>query len=573
MNYCKYIFPNQTKLQMKFSKPLLFISGILAGFLLAFTVIQDKDAPITKEMVRSAASIIGIGFTEAERDTMTSALEDTREDLQAIRDMNLSNATPPALVFNPVPVGKEFDFDKTDPVFDLPKNTALPSKRDDLAFYTVAELSTLIRDRKITSVELTEFFLGRIDTYDEQLEAIITVTRERALEQAAKLDAELENGTYRGLLHGIPYGAKDLLAVEGYKTTWGAMPYKDQVIHETATVVSKLDEAGAVLIAKTTLGALAYGDIWFGGRTNNPWDLEQGSSGSSAGSASGTAAGLFPFAIGTETLGSIVSPSTRNGATGLRPSYGRVSRHGAMALSWTMDKIGPITRSVEDAAIVFNAIYGLDENDQSLVDQPFNYNADSDLSDLRIGYLKSAFERDYYNKERDNAVLDVLRDLGVELIPIDLPEFNTGPLLITLYAEGAAAFDQLTLSNEDDMMQWQSSNAWPNTFRAARFIPAVEYINANRARYELIQKMEEEVMSKVDVYVTPAFGNANLLITNLTGHPSVVLPNGFTDNGRPTSITFTGDLFDEGSVLRVAKAYQEATDHHKKHPPLFSKQQ
>lgn len=555
---------------MKVSKPLLFIGGILAGFLLAFTVIQDKNTPITKEMVRSAASIIGIDFTEAERDTMTSALEDTRGDLQAIRNLNMSNATPPALVFNPVPVGKEFDFVQSDPVFDLPQNIDLPSNRDDLAFYTVAELATLIRNRKITSVELTEFFLDRIDTYDMQLEAIITVTKERALEQAAQLDAELENGTYRGPLHGIPYGAKDLLAVKGYKTTWGAMPYKDQIIHETATVVSKLDEAGAVLIAKTTLGALAYGDIWFGGRTNNPWDLEQGSSGSSAGSASGTAAGLFPFAIGTETLGSIVSPSTRNGATGLRPSYGRVSRHGAMALSWSMDKIGPITRSVEDAAIVFDAIQGPDGIDQSLIDLPFNYNAESDLSDLRIGYLKSAFERDYYNKERDNAVLDVLRDMGVELIPIALPEFQTGPLLITLYAEGAAAFDQLTLSNEDDLMQWQSPNAWPNTFRAARFIPAVEYINANRARYELIQKMEDEVMSQVDVYVTPAFGNANLLITNLTGHPSVVLPNGFTDDGRPTSITFTGDLFDEAGVLRVAKAYQEATNHHKKHPPLFS---
>lgn len=560
---------------MKLSRPLLFIGGIFAGFLLAFTVIQDKNAPITKEMVRSAASIIGIDFTEAERDTMTSALQDTREDLQAIRDMNISNATPPALVFNPVPVGKEFDFVQTAPNFDLPQNMALPSNRDDLAFYTVAELSTLIRERKITSVELTEFFLDRIKTYDEQLEAIITVTRERALEQAALLDEELENGTYRGPLHGVPYGAKDLLAVEGYKTTWGAMPYKDQVIDETATVVSKLDEAGAVLIAKTTLGALAYGDIWFGGRTNNPWDLEQGSSGSSAGSASGTAAGLFPFAIGTETLGSIVSPSTRNGATGLRPSYGRVSRHGAMALSWTMDKIGPITRIVEDAAIVFDAIQGPDGIDQSLVEMPFNYNSESEseLSDLRIGYLKSAFDRDYYNKERDNAVLDVLRDMGVDLIPIALPEFQTGPLLVTLYAEGAAAFDQLTLSNEDDLMQWQSPNAWPNTFRAARFIPAVEYINANRARYELIQKMEDEVMSKVDVYVTPAFGNANLLITNLTGHPSVVLPNGFTDEGRPTSITFTGDLFDEDSVLRVAKAYQEATDHHLRHPPLFSSQQ
>ncbi|MFN1835653.1 amidase [Balneola sp. MJW-20] len=555
---------------MKFSRILLFAGGILAGFILAFTLIQDKDAPITKEMVRNAASIIGLEFTEAERDTMTDALESTRSSLQSIREIELNNSIPPALVFNPVPVGKRFEFQQSRQVFDLSENVEMPDDRNELAFYTVAELSSLIRDRKITSVELTEFFLDRIDEYDDQLEAIITVTRERALEQAAQMDYELENGTYRGPLHGIPYGAKDLLAVKGYKTTWGATPYKDQVIDETATVIKKLDMAGAVLIAKTTLGALAYGDIWFGGRTNNPWDLEQGSSGSSAGSASGTAAGLFPFAIGTETLGSIVSPSTRNGATGLRPSYGRVSRTGAMALSWTMDKIGPITRSVEDAAIVFNAIKGPDGIDQTLINQPFNYNTESDLSGLRIGYLKSAFDRDYNNKERDNAVLDVLRDMGVDLIPIELPEYDAGALRIILTAEGAAAFDQLTLSNEDDMMKWQSPRAWPNSFRAARFIPAVEYINANRARYELIQKMEAELLSKVDVYVTPAFGNANLLITNLTGHPSVVLPNGFTDNGRPTSITFTGDLFDEASVLRVAKAYQEATDHHKKHPPLFS---
>jgi Asp-tRNA(Asn)/Glu-tRNA(Gln) amidotransferase A subunit family amidase len=394
------------------------------------------------------------------------------------------------------------------------------------------------------------------------------VTRERALEQAQQMDAELEQGIYRGPLHGIPYGAKDLLAVEGYKTTWGAAPYKDQEIDETATVVQKLDQAGAVLIAKTTLGALAYGDIWFGGRTNNPWNLEQGSSGSSAGSASGTAAGLFPFAIGTETLGSIVSPSTRNGTTGLRPTYGRVSRTGAMALSWTMDKIGPITRSAEDAALVFNAIYGPDGKDQTIVDLPFNFDATIDIKDLRIGYLKSAFEQDYWNKGRDSLVLETMKELGVKLIPIELPDYDAGPLRLILTAEGAAAFDQLILTDQDDLMQWQEPNAWPNTFRAAHFIPATEYINANRARYELIQKMDS-VMQDVDVYISPAFGGGNLLVTNLTGHPSVVVPNGFTEDGSPTSITFVGDLFDEATLLSVARAYQEATDHHKKHPPLF----
>lgn len=553
----------------KLNKIMLFTGGIALGFLLAFTLIQDKDAPITSNMIKDAASVIGLEFTQAERDTMIDALEDTREDLQAIRDMKIDNSIPPSLNFNPIPIGKRFDYQQRAQTWDLPQNVELPENRNDLAFYTVGELSSLIKDRKITAVELTEFFLDRIEQHDDKLEAIITVTRERALEKAEQMDAELENGIYRGPLHGIPYGAKDLLAVEGYKTTWGAAPYQDQELNETATVVNKLDDAGAILIAKTTLGALAYGDIWFGGRTNNPWNLEQGSSGSSAGSASGTAAGLFPFAIGTETLGSIVSPSTRNGTTGLRPTYGRVSRTGAMALSWTMDKIGPITRSVEDAAMVFNAIYGPDGIDQTLVDLPFNYNAELDLSTLKIGYLESAFEQNYWNKQRDSLVLETFRNMGIELIPIELPEFNVGPLRLILSAEAAAAFDQLTLTNQDDIMQWQSPNAWPNTFRAAHFIPATEYINANRARYQLIQEMES-VMQEVDVYISPAFGGSNLLVTNLTGHPSVVLPNGFTDNGSPTSVTFVGDLFDEASLLSVAKAYQEATDHHKQYPPLFS---
>lgn len=553
----------------KFNKIILFSGGIFLGFIFAFTLIQNEDRPITSEMIQDAASVIGLEFTQAERDTMIEALEDTRADLQSIRDFKLDNSVPPALNFNPIPVGKQFDFQQRAQVWDLPENVQLPENRNDLAFYTIGELASLIKDRKITSVELTEFFLDRIEKHDEKLEAIITVTRERALEQAEKMDVELEQGIYRGPLHGIPYGAKDLLAVEEYKTTWGAMPFKDQEIDETATVIKKLDEAGAVLIAKTTLGALAYGDIWFGGRTNNPWNLEQGSSGSSAGSASGTAAGLFPFAIGTETLGSIVSPSTRNGTTGLRPSYGRVSRTGAMALSWSMDKVGPITRSVEDAALVFNAIYGPDGIDQTLVQIPFNYQADLDISTLKIGYLRSAFEQDYWNRQRDSLVLETFRNMGIELIPIELPKFNTGPLRIILTAEGAAAFDQLTLTDRDDMMQWQEPNAWPNTFRAAHFIPATEYINANRARHQLIQKMDS-VMQQVDVYISPAFGGGNLLITNLTGHPSVVLPNGFTDSGQPTSITFVGDLFDEATLLSVAKAYQEATDHHKKHPPLFT---
>lgn len=553
---------------MKTGKLFLFATGMAFGFLLTFCTIQDKRADLTSEMIRHAATVLGLEFNQAERDSMISQLEEERDNYQTLRDMKFDNAIPPSFIFNPVPVGKTFETEQKPQTWGIPENVERPENKNELAFYSVAELSSLIKNRKISSVELTEFFLSRINQYADTLEAIVTVTRERALEQARKMDQEIEAGKYRGPLHGIPYGAKDLLAVEGYKTTWGAMPFKDQTIHKTATVVKKLDEAGAVLVAKTTLGALAYGDVWFGGKTRNPWNLEQGSSGSSAGSASGTSAGLFPFAIGTETWGSIVSPSTRCGITGLRPTFGRVSRDGAMALSWSMDKIGPITRTVEDAALVFDAIYGPDGKDQSLIDLPFNYDADFDITQLNIGFVESAFKRDYDGHERDSLSLEVLKELGANLVPIELPDDPVYDISFLLTAEAAAAFDDLTVSNADDQMVRQTPNAWPNLFRAARFIPAVEYINANRARFELIQKMDS-VMQEVDVYVTPAFEGSNLLLTNLTGHPSVVVPNGFDEDMHPTSITFMGDLYDEATLLAVAKAYQEATDFHKKHPPLF----
>lgn len=546
------------------------VLGISLGFILAFGVSGLNENGITKEAITQAAGIIGLEFTGAEKDSMISELENVREDYQNIRDLKLENSVPPSLVFNPIPVGKKFDREQRPIEWEIPENIQLPDDRSDLAFYTVAELSSLVRNGKITSLELTRFFLDRLKEYGDTLEAIVTLTEDRALKQARMLDRELANGSYRGPLHGVPYGLKDLFAVKGYKTTWGATPYKDQVISMTATVARKLDEAGAVLVAKTTLGALAYGDVWFGGKTRNPWNLEQGSSGSSAGSAAATSAGLVPFAIGTETWGSIVSPSNRTGTTGLRPTFGRVSRHGAMALSWSMDKVGPITRSVEDAAIVFNAIYGPDGQDQSVIDLPFNYRSEIKLDELTIGYVKSAFERDYDNRSRDSLTLATLRRLGAKLVPIELPDYPTSSLSYILTAEAAAAFDQLTLTDEDDQMVRQGASAWPNLFRAARFIPAVEYIQANRARQVLIQKMDS-LMNRVDLYVCPTYGANNLLLTNLTGHPSVVLPNGFDDEGEPTSITFMGDLFDEGTVLTVAKKYQQATGFHKKHPPLFRK--
>lgn len=544
--------------------------GITVGFILAFTSAALLTRDITGDTIAEASKIIGIEFTVTERDSMIEDLENARDDYKAVRELKLPNSVSPSLVFNPIPPGKTFNRTREPISWNIPEDVSLPENRSELAFYTVTELASLIKQRKITSTELTEFFIDRLRRHDDTLHAVVTLTEERALEQAKKLDRELEAGNYRGPLHGIPYGLKDLFAVEGYKTTWGAMPFRDQTVAMTSTVAQRLDEAGAVLVAKTTLGALAWGDVWFGGKTRSPWNPERGSSGSSAGSAAATAAGLVPFAIGTETLGSIVSPSSRTGTTGLRPTFGRVSRHGAMALSWSMDKVGPITRSVEDAAIVFNAIYGPDGHDQSLVDLPFNYKPEVDLGNLRIGYLKSAFDRDYYNHDHDSATLAVLRGLGAELIPMELPDYPAGDLSFILSAEGAAAFDELTLSGKDDEMVRQVRNAWPNVFRAARFIPAVEYIQANRARNVLIQKMDS-VMQHVDVYLSPAFGGSNLVLTNLTGHPSVVLPNGFNENGEPASITFMGGLFDEATLLAVAKKYQQATAFHKRHPELFSK--
>ncbi len=546
--------------------PFLLV-GSAGLFLLGAAYQAQDDHPITKEIVAAAEKVIGLEFTDTERDSMLDGLQRNLKSYEKIRQLKIDNAVPPALQFNPIPVGARFDTLRKPLVTSPVGEVQLPENLEDIAFYSVAQLAELIRTRRITSVQLTKMYLARLKKYDPILHAVVTLTEDLALKQARRADEEIAAGKYRGPLHGIPYGAKDLLAVKGYPTTWGAMPYKDQRIDRDATVVRRLEQAGAVLVAKLSTGALAWGDVWFGGKTRNPWNPKQGSSGSSAGPASATSAGLVAFAIGTETWGSIVSPATRTGVTGLRPTYGRVSRAGAMALSWSMDKIGPIARTVEDCALIFDAIRGPDGIDQSVVDLPFNYNPDVDLSKLRIGYLKKLFERDYPNKVNDQATLQVLRDLGANLIAIDLPDVPVRPLSFILNAEAAAAFDELTRSGRDDLLVRQIKNAWPNVFRTSRFIPAVEYIQANRVRYLLIQEMAK-MMSKVDVYVAPSFGGNNLLLTNLTGHPAVVVPNGFNDKGSPTSITFIGKLYDEATVLAVAKKYQDATDFHLKHPVL-----
>jgi Asp-tRNA(Asn)/Glu-tRNA(Gln) amidotransferase A subunit family amidase len=548
------------------SSLLLLLIGAL-GFIVG-AIDQDKEKnPITREMVAATESLIGLQFNDAKRDSMLGDLKDNLDNYQKIRTLTIDNSVPPALAFNPIPVGMKFDAKRKPPMWRAPAKLAVPQNLEDLAFASVGELAELMRTRRLTSTQLTKMYLERLKKYWPKLECVITLTEELALKQAQRADEEIAAGKYRGPLHGIPYGAKDLLATKGYKTTWGSVPYKDQMIDADAAVIQRLEKAGAVLVAKTTLGELAWGDVWFGGRTRNPWNLEQGSSGSSAGSASATAAGLVAFSIGTETWGSIVSPSTRCGVTGLRPTYGRVSRAGAMALSWSMDKIGPICRTVEDCALVFNAIYGPDGVDQTVVDLPFNYNPNVKLSQLRIGYLQSAFEKDTTNKANNEAVLAKLRELGAKLIPIELPDFPVNDLSFILSAEAAAAFDELTRSGKDDLLVRQIRNAWPNAFRASRFIPAVEYIQANRVRYQVIQAMAK-ALENIDVYVAPSLGGNNLLLTNLTGHPCVVLPNGFGRRGSPTSISFVGRLYDEATALAVAKAYQDATDFHRKHPPL-----
>ncbi|MFZ2146858.1 MAG: amidase family protein [Sedimentisphaerales bacterium] len=539
---------------------------------------DDKVTKITKEMLQDAEQIAGLEFTDQERDLMVEGLNEHLKRYEKIREVQLDNSVAPAIQFNPVAPG----FETKRRAASLTGLTGLPIKAskpgkakrpsdiEELSFWTITNLAGLIKSRKVSSLELTNMYLSRLKKYDSKLQCVITLTEELALQQAKRADKEIAAGRYRGPLHGIPWGAKDLLAVKGYKTTWGAMPYKDQVIDLDATVVGRLEEAGAVLVGKLALGALAWGDVWFAGKTRNPWNTEKGSSGSSAGPAAAAAAGLVGFSIGSETWGSIVSPCTVCGATGLRPTFGRVSRYGAMALSWTMDKIGPICRSVEDCALVFNAIYGPDGKDSTVVDLPFNWDAGRGIKDLKVGYIKSAFEEDRDDKEskaNDEAALEVLRGLGLELIPIELPDYPVDAMAFILGVEAAAAFDELTRSGRDALLVRQIKDAWPNRFREARLVPAVEYIQANRLR-TLVMKAMHELMSDIDVYVAPSWVGDNLLLTNLTGHPAVVLPNGFNKKQEPTSITFTGKLYGESEVLAVAKAYQDATGFHLKHPVL-----
>jgi Asp-tRNA(Asn)/Glu-tRNA(Gln) amidotransferase A subunit family amidase len=536
--------------------------------------VSAQDSSIQKKDLISSAKLFDLSFTTKEIDTLYSDVIDNIANFKAMHNLPLANSVPLSMWQTPVLPGMHFNEVQKPILWKLDNNVPFPTNKNDLAFYSIEQLASLIKNKKISSLALTQFFIERIKKWGDTLQCVISLQEDMAYEQAKKADAELAQGKYRGLLHGIPYGLKDLFAVKGTKTTWGAAPYQNQVIDEDAFVYTKLKEAGAVLVAKFTLGALAMGDYWFGGRTKNPWNLNYGSSGSSAGSASATVAGLVPFAIGTETWGSIVSPSTTCGATGLRPTFGSISRSGAMALSYSLDKVGPICRSAADAAIVFNYIHGTDGKDGSAVNKPFNYTPNKDIKKLKIAYAKNYFDKIKDTARNEFKVLEEFRKLGVQLIPVNFPDsgvYNFNIMDVVIGVECAAQFDEMTRLNIDDALTRQTKNDWPNQFRTARFVPAVEYINAQRHRYTLMQKVNE-VMQQYDVIICPSRGDGNQsAITNLTGNPVVCVPTGFDKKfNLPTGISFVGNLYDEATILSIAQAYQKATNWDETHPTRFN---
>jgi len=550
-------------------------STLLPGALVA--VAQDADE-ITVEMLGAAQRVAGLHFGPDELQRIVGRLNrpgGSGPDVETLRAAALGNGAPSALVFNPVPPGMTLPTERH-PMRRETVAVSRPAGDEALAFLPVTHLATLVETGQVTSSELTELYLGRLKRYDPTLHCVVSYTEELARAQAKRADEEIAAGRYRGPLHGIPWGAKDLLSVRGTQTTWGASPYRDQTLDTDATVYSRLTAAGAVLVAKLSMGALASGDRWFGGRTRNPWNPTQGSSGSSAGPGAATAAGLVGFAIGTETRGSIVSPSSRNGVTGLRPTFGRVSRYGAMTLAWSMDKIGPMCRAAEDCALVLDAIQGPDGQDNTVLDVPFNWDATSDLTELKVGYPRAAFEEEINDDERtpdrvaglrriqsnNRAALDVVRGLGVQVVPFDLPDLPASAIGFILGTEAAAAFDAPTLSAAlDGMRELPEQSRWPDSLRASRFVPAVEYLQANRLRMRFME-MVHEALGDLDLFI-----GSHVSLTNLTGHPEVSLPNGF-HRGSPTSLRLTGKLFGEAELLRLAHAYQGVTAHHLQHPTL-----
>ncbi|HEY2364135.1 MAG TPA: amidase [Candidatus Angelobacter sp.] len=549
-------------------------STLFPGVLWAWLA-EAAPPQLTKDMLRDAAAVAGLEFTDEQLDKMLKGVTENTVKLRDLRKIEIDNSIAPPLYFNPVLPGMKIDRTRRSFRASAPPRVQRPPNLEDVAFWTVTSLSELIRTRRVTSVELTEMYLARAKRYNPKLKCFVTITDDLALREARQADQEIAAGKHRGPLHGIPYGIKDLFAVKGYPTTWGAAPFKDRIIDVDATVVTRLRAAGAVLIGKLATGELALDDIWFAGQTMNPWDTSMGSQGSSAGPGSATAGGLVGFSIGTETLGSILAPSAICGVTGLRPTFGRVSRYGAMALSWSMDKTGPMCRSVEDCALVLNAIQGADNLDLAAVDVPFNWDATLDFRKLRVAYLKAAFENTRQTPQveaNDRAALEKIRGLGIELAEFKLPENPKLDPSAILNAEGIVALHD-PVDTHPDQLARPDRIASQNGYR---LYPAPDYVNANRARMLLMQEMDK-LMARVDVYLLPydyadytpnPVADRSTGITNLTGHPSVTLPHGFDEKGHPTGLTFIGKLFGEAQMLAVAKAYQDSTGWHLKHPKL-----
>ncbi|SFV34204.1 amidase [Thermoflavifilum thermophilum] len=547
---------------------LAYVIGLCTCLQINITYAQQDT--ITPEIVHSASRLIDMQFSAPEIDSMLDGLRDYRNDYQRFHQYMLANADALPLWFDPVLPGMKIDTAQKPIRWNIPKDVPLPVNHNELAYYSILQLAGLLREKKISSEELTRFFIDRLKKYGPLLHCVVSIPEEIAMQEARKADEDFAKGIDRGPLQGIPYGVKDLFAVKGTYTTWGTPPYRNQRIDETAYVVQKLQAAGAVLVAKLSLGELAMDDVWFGGLTRNPWDTAHGSSGSSAGSAAATVAGLVPFALGTETWGSIVSPSTVCGALGLRPTFGSISRTGAMTLAWSSDKIGPLCRTAEDAAIVFAAIHGTDGIDKAARFAAFNYLPNADVRTLTVAYASNWIDTLPENHHIKQA-MRVFQNMGVKLIPIVFPDsFPADAILgVIVGAESAAAFDPLTRSHRDSFMVQQRKYSWPNQFRTSRFIPAVEYINAQRLRYQIMQQVDPS-LNKYYAILVPTFAGQQLALTNLTGHPVVSVPDGFRANGTPTSFTLIGKLFGEAAILELAQQYQLKSGWYKHHPPLFS---
>jgi len=557
---------------------LAMIIGIAACLCSSPGLAAPAQDPITPETIAAAETLFGLELGAADRTEIIEGLSEYREDYLQLRAFPFDPFIVPSLVFNPVPAWMTFPTER-EPFRYSDVEVVRPANLEDAAFYTVPQLAKLLRTGQVTSTELTRIYLDRLKRYNPTYLFAVTITEALALGQAAQADAEIAEGNYRGPLHGIPYGIKDLFSVAGYPTSWGAEPFRDRVFDQDATVVRRLEEAGAVLVAKLSTGRLATGEHWYGGTTRCAWNPAWGAGGSSAGPGSATAAGCVGFSIGTESAGSMISPCDVNGVTGLRPTFGRVSRIGMMTTSWSFDKVTPICRSAEGCAIVFNAIYGPDGVDNTIIDLPFNWNPDFNIHDLRIGYRTTFLEGELMPgdpadrlqiRRATQEAVDLFQEAGFDLVPLDFENTRTvhDPCShaagIMMMCENAAANDAIFRSANMAALDELDTN-WPQYWKESHFIPAVEYIQASRCRTVVMEAMQD-MMANVDVYLEITW--TSQWDTNLTGQPYVVVPAGFLSSGRPISVSFVGQLFGEAELLAVAKWYQEATGYHLAHPEL-----